>query len=120
MRALNRPPGLFPMFNLIGIGECAGSGIPGLREAWLRHYQRDIVLTARFDPARLALSLALPMAGQPQTGDKAYIHPQTGDKSNDKAANQPQNGDKTSDKKQKGDKLRTSDKPPDQLTITKS
>ena len=84
---------IMKMFNLIAIGERAGSGIPSIREAWRRYYRRDIVLTAGFDPARLTLSLALPLISDKTSdkiGDKPAGQPQTGDKIGDKLANPSQ------------------------------
>jgi predicted HTH transcriptional regulator len=109
---------IMKMFNLITIGERAGSGIPSIREAWRRYYQQDIVLIESFAPARLTLSLGLPLAndnvsGSPNNalsesdkiGDKFASQPQIGDKTGDKSVNQSRTGDKLAESSQTSDEV---------------
>jgi predicted HTH transcriptional regulator len=65
---------LMKMFNLLDIGERAGSGIPNIFHVWEAQGWKAPVLEERFSPDRTVLSLTLP----PQSGDKVAI--KSGDK----------------------------------------
>ena len=47
------------MFNLIDIGERAGSGIPNIFRVWLEQGWKAPVITEAFEPDRIMLSLPL-------------------------------------------------------------
>ena len=49
---------LVKLFNLIGIGERAGSGIPHIYAVWKKHGLPEPMLTQEFSPDRVTLSLA--------------------------------------------------------------
>ena len=50
---------LFKLFNLIGIGERAGSGIPNIYAIWKKEGWASPILEEQFNPDRTVLSLAL-------------------------------------------------------------
>ncbi len=54
-----RNRGLMKMFNLIDIGERAGSGIPKIISIWNDQNLKDPVIDEEFDPDRTTLSLSL-------------------------------------------------------------
>lgn len=49
---------LMKMFNLINIGECAGSGVPNIFNVWADEGWEEPVIEERFDPDRTILSLS--------------------------------------------------------------
>ena len=60
---------LVKLFNLLNIGERAGSGIPSIYSVWKKQGWKDPVLEEKFNPDRTVLSLAL----SPQEGEKVAI-----------------------------------------------
>jgi len=69
-----RNPTLIKLFNLIDIGERAGSGLPNIFAVWNSQNWPEPILEEQFDPERTILSLAL----SPQNGDNVAI--KNGDK----------------------------------------
>ena len=49
---------LMKMFNLINIGERAGSGVPNIFNVWADEGWKELVIEERFDPDRTVLSLS--------------------------------------------------------------
>lgn len=47
------------MFNLVDIGERAGSGIPKIMNIWNDEGMKEPVITEEFDPDRTILTLSL-------------------------------------------------------------
>ena len=83
---------LMKMFNLVNVGERAGSGIPNIYAVWKNEGWDEPQLEERFSPDRTILSL--PTSDNLEvTGDKSGDNAGTGDKTSDK----PKTGDKTSD-----------------------
>jgi predicted HTH transcriptional regulator len=60
---------LIKLFNLIDIGERAGSGLPNIYATWKSQKWPEPVLEEQFEPDRTILSLAL----SPQNGEKVAI-----------------------------------------------
>ncbi len=54
-----RNRGLMKMFNLINIGERAGSGVPMIYEVWRKQGLRTPTIEEQFDPDRIILALPL-------------------------------------------------------------
>lgn len=54
-----RNTALMKMFNLINVGERAGSGIPNIFDVWKKQTWPEPVLTEEFSPERITLCLAL-------------------------------------------------------------
>ena len=54
---------LIKIFNLIGIGERAGSGVPSLFENWRQAGGQPPVITESFNPERTVLTFTMSMAG---------------------------------------------------------
>ena len=52
-----RNKALMKMFNLINIGECAGSGVPNIFNVWADKGWEEPVIEERFGPDRTELSL---------------------------------------------------------------
>lgn len=52
-----RNKALMKMFNLIGIGERAGSGVPELFTVWEREGWKEPIIDEEFDPDRTILTL---------------------------------------------------------------
>ncbi len=50
---------MLKMFNFIDIGERAGSGIPNIFSVWKEQKWSEPILTEKFDPDRITLSLPL-------------------------------------------------------------
>ena len=73
-----RNSALIKMFNLIGIGERAGSGIPNIFNVWNKQGWDLPTITENFDPERITLSLVLEKPAI-KTGDKKPAI-KTGDK----------------------------------------
>lgn len=67
-----RNTALMKMFNLINVGERAGSGIPNIFDVWKKQAWPEPVLNEEFSPERITLTLALNKAEKPaiKTGDK--------------------------------------------------
>lgn len=65
---------LLKMFNLIDIGERAGSGIPNIFSVWNQQGWNEPVITENFEPDRITLSLQIRKTGDKKpaikTGDK--------------------------------------------------
>ena len=53
-----RNKALMKMFNLINIGERAGSGVPNIFNVWADEGWEDPLIEERFDPDRTVLSLS--------------------------------------------------------------
>ena len=83
-----RNKALMKMFNLINIGERAGSGVPNIFNVWADEGWEEPVIEERFDPDRTVLSLSFKKSGDKKAAIK------NGDK---KAA--IKNGDKKVTKK---------------------
>ena len=85
-----RNKALMKMFNLINIGERAGSGVPNIFNVWADEGWEEPVIEERFDPDRTVLSLSFVKKQAKKTSDKKQAK-KTSDKKQAK---------KTSDKKQ--------------------
>lgn len=55
---------LMKMFNLINIGERAGSGIPNIYDVWKKQKWNTPVLSEAFDPERINLILPINSIGK--------------------------------------------------------
>ena len=64
-----RNRGLMKMFNLIDIGERAGSGIPKIVNIWSDEKLKDPVIAEEFDPDRTILTLSLEKKQAIKTSD---------------------------------------------------
>ena len=64
-----RNRGLMKMFNLIDIGERAGSGIPKIVNIWSDEKLKDPVIAEEFDPDRTILTLSLEKKQAIKTND---------------------------------------------------
>ena len=53
-----RNKGLMKMFNIIGIGERAGSGVPDIFDVWKMQGWREPVISEQYDPDRTILTLS--------------------------------------------------------------
>lgn len=53
-----RNKSLMKMFNLINIGECAGSGVPNIFNVWNEEGFVEPEIEERFDPDRTILTLS--------------------------------------------------------------
>lgn len=58
-----RNKALMKMFNLINIGERAGSGVPNIFNVWADEGWEEPVIEERFDPDRTVLSLSFKKSG---------------------------------------------------------
>lgn len=58
-----RNKALMKMFNLINIGERAGSGVPNIFNVWADEGWEEPVIEERFDPDRTVLSLSFKKNG---------------------------------------------------------
>lgn len=65
-----RNRGLMKMFNLIDIGERAGSGIPKIFYIWKDESLKDPVIEEQFDPDRTIITLSLEKRQAIKTSDK--------------------------------------------------
>ena len=65
-----RNRGLMKMFNLIAIGERAGSGIPKIFNIWKDESLKDPVIEEQFDPDRTIITLSLEKRQAIKTSDK--------------------------------------------------
>lgn len=78
-----RNAALIKMFNLVNIGERAGSGIPNIYAVWKKQGWKLPVLSESYDPDRITLSLAIEKASDKKVGIKSNDK-KVGIKSNDK------------------------------------
>ena len=66
-----RNKALMKMFNLINIGERAGSGVPNIFNVWADEGWEDPVIEERFDPDRTVLSLSFKKSGDRKAAIKS-------------------------------------------------
>ncbi len=65
-----RNKALMKMFNLINIGERAGSGVPNIFNVWADEGWEEPVIEERFDPDRTVLSLSFLKKVSEKSGEK--------------------------------------------------
>ena len=65
-----RNKALMKMFNLINIGERAGSGVPNIFNVWADEGWEEPVIEERFDPDRTVLSLSFKKSGDKKAAIK--------------------------------------------------
>ncbi len=68
-----RNRGLMKMFNLVDIGERAGSGIPKIMNIWNDEGMKEPVIMEEFDPDRTILTLSLEKKQAIKTSDNAPV-----------------------------------------------
>ena len=78
-----RNAALIKMFNLVNIGERAGSGIPNIYSVWKKQGWKLPVLSESYDPDRITLSLTIEKTSDKKVGTKSNDK-KVGIKSNDK------------------------------------
>ena len=78
-----RNAALIKMFNLVNIGERAGSGIPNIYSVWKKQGWKLPVLSESYDPDRITLSLAIEKASDRKVEIKSNDK-KVGTKGNDK------------------------------------
>lgn len=78
-----RNAALIKMFNLVNIGERAGSGIPNIYSVWKKQGWKLPILSESYDPDRITLSLAIEKASDRKVGIKSNDK-KVGTKGNDK------------------------------------
>ena len=83
---------LMKMFSLIGVGERAGMGIPGLLDIWQRLTGIAPIYASQFSPNRVTVSMQIKTIGDKSVingsfGDKSAINSIIGDKSAIKGGN---------------------------------
>ena len=61
------------MFNLINIGERAGSGVPNIFNVWADEGWEEPVIEERFDPDRTVLSLSFKKSGDKKVTKKTQM-----------------------------------------------
>ena len=66
-----RNKSLMKMFNLINIGECAGSGVPNIFNVWADEGWEEPVIEERFDLDRTVLSLSFKKKVAKKSGEKS-------------------------------------------------
>ena len=66
-----RNKSLMKMFNLINIGERAGSGVPNIFNVWADEGLEEPIIEERFDPDRTILSLSFKKSGDKKTAIKS-------------------------------------------------
>lgn len=66
-----RNKALMKMFNLINIGERAGSGVPNIFNVWEDEGLEEPVIEERFDPDRTVLSLSFKKSGDKKAAIKS-------------------------------------------------
>ena len=71
-----RNSALIKMFNLIGVGERSGSGIPNIFSIWKKQGWSAPVISESFDPDRITLSLAIGKSGDKKAATKTLAHKQ--------------------------------------------
>lgn len=59
------------MFNLINIGERAGSGVPNIFNVWADEGWEEPVIEEKFDPDRTVLSLSFKKSGNKKAAIKS-------------------------------------------------
>ena len=69
-----RNSALIKMFNLIEVGERAGSGIPNIFNVWNKQGWSVPVITEGFDPERITLSLNLGKTSDKKQSTKTSAH----------------------------------------------
>ena len=74
-----RNKALMKMFNLINIGERAGSGVPNIFNVWEDEGWEEPVIEERFDPDRTVLSLSFVKKVTEKSGEKK-VTKKSGDK----------------------------------------
>ena len=67
-----RNKALMKMFNLINIGERAGSGVPNIFNVWADEGWEEPVIEERFDPDRTILSLSFKKKVTAKSGEKKW------------------------------------------------
>lgn len=67
-----RNKALMKMFNLINIGERAGSGVPNIFNVWADEGWEEPVIEERFDPDRTVLSLPFKKKVTKKSGGKKW------------------------------------------------
>ena len=77
-----RNAALIKMFNLVNIGERAGSGIPNIYSVWKKQGWKLPVLSESYDPDRITLSLTIEKTSDKKVGTKSNDK-KVGIKSND-------------------------------------
>ena len=65
-----RNKALMKMFNLINIGERAGSGVPNIFNVWEDEGWEEPIIEERFDPDRTVLSLLFQKKVAKKNGEK--------------------------------------------------
>lgn len=65
-----RNKALMKMFNLINIGERAGSGVPNIFNVWADEGWEEPVIEEKFDPDRTVLSLSFKKSGDKKAAKK--------------------------------------------------
>ena len=63
---------LMKMFNLINIGERAGSGVPNIFNVWADEGWEEPIIEERFDPDRTVLSLSFLKKVTKKSGEKKW------------------------------------------------
>ena len=71
-----RNKALMKMFNLINIGERAGSGVPNIFNVWEDEGWEEPVIEERFDPDRTVLTLSFKKSGDKKAAIKTLAHKQ--------------------------------------------
>lgn len=66
-----RNSAMLKMFNLINIGERAGSGIPNIMSIWAEQKWSEPTITQTFEPERTTLTLSLGNS-RTKNGDKKW------------------------------------------------
>ena len=66
-----RNKALMKMFNLINIGERAGSGVPNIFNVWADEGWEEPIIEERFDPDRTVLSLSFKKSGDKKAAIKS-------------------------------------------------
>ena len=67
---------LIKMFNLIDVGERAGSGIPNIFSVWKKQGWSAPVINESFEPDRITLSLTIGKSGDKKAAAKSGAHKQ--------------------------------------------
>lgn len=93
---------LIKMFNLINIGERAGSGIPSIFKIWEKQGWNLPEINESFEPDRITLSLPINKSNYKttKTGDKSKKTDDKSKKTDDKSKKTGDKSKKTGDKKQ--------------------
>ena len=67
-----RNKALMKMFNLINIGERAGSGVPNIFNVWADEGWEEPIIEERFDPDRTILTLSFVKKVTKKSGEKKW------------------------------------------------